>query len=109
MSFDNAQIRQGNRLRAELKSQPATFATDSGVAKVTPDRDMQSRNSTRMAGEMGARAIELMQNPQEAGRTSQWMEMFGQSNQGNEFNQTKQMQASQAANAQVINEAAKGV
>ena len=44
MSFDNAQIRQGNRLRAELKSQTATFATDSGVAKVTSDRDMQSTN-----------------------------------------------------------------
>ena len=58
---------------------------------------------------MGARALELMQNPAEASRTNQWMEMFGQSNQGAEFNQTKQMQAAQIADAQLTNEAAQGV
>ena len=108
MSFDAAQIQQGNRVRAELKSQPATFAMDSGVPKITPGKNLQANGSTRMAGQMGARALELMQDQNEAARTNQWMEMFGQSNQGAEFNQTKQMQASQVADAQLANEAAQG-
>ena len=43
MSFDAAQIQQGNRVRAELKSQPATFATDSGVPKITPGKKLTSQ------------------------------------------------------------------
>ena len=78
MSFDAAQIQQGNRVRAESVS-AATFATDSGVPKL--HREKTTSHGSHAAGQMGARALELMQNPAEASRTNQWMEMFGQSNQ----------------------------
>ena len=109
MDFDTEQIIQGNRIQAELKSQPATFGRDSGVAKIRPGGDLQSKSSPRMAGQKGARALELMQNLEEASRTNEWMEMFGQSNQGAEFNQTKEAQAAKVADAQLANEAAQGV
>ena len=46
---------------------------------------------SRMAGQMGARALEMMQNPEEQFRTQDWMARFGMTNQGMEWNQAKMM------------------
>jgi len=42
-----------------------------------------------MAGQMGHRIMEYMNDPAEQSRTDSWMEMFGLSNQGMQFNQAK--------------------
>ena len=42
-----------------------------------------------MAGGVGARAMQLMSDPQEKARVDGWMASFGLSNQGMEFNQAK--------------------
>lgn len=85
-NYDPKTLQHGNRVRDELKQTPATFATDSGVAKFVPEK------GKRMAGgPIGQRALELMNDPEAAEATKQWMELFAQSNEGMQFNQAKMM------------------
>ena len=44
-----------------------------------------------MAGPVGNRAMQMMNDPNEKARTDNWMASFGLSNQGNEFNQARMM------------------
>jgi TusA-related sulfurtransferase len=44
-----------------------------------------------MAGQEGERLMAMINDPIEAQRTQKWMNMFGLSNQGTEFNQAKMM------------------
>ena len=99
MNISPQTLRNGQQIKKELESNPATFAQDQGVIQVRPTRDLDQTSGTRMAGQMGARALELMGNPQEAQRVDEWMAQFGQSNQGSQFNQAKMQQAMQMAAA----------
>ena len=84
--YDAKTLQHGNRVRDELKQTPATFATDSGVARFVPEK------GRRMAGgPIGQRALQLMSDPAAAQATAQWMQMFGQSNEGLQSNQAKMM------------------
>jgi len=98
-NFDPQAIRQGNLIKAEAKENPATFATDTGVVRIKSSDQLERNNKNRMAGEMGSRALELM-NPEAAAAAEQWMNMFGQSNEGEMFNQAKMRQAMTAQAAQ---------
>lgn len=94
---------QGERYRREKQENPSTFATYNGEANPIDSDSLQQSNS-RKAGQMAPRALELMQDPQAAQVTNEWMEMFGQSNQGAQFNQAKQSMANEAAlNARLSN------
>ena len=85
-NYDPKTLQHGNRVRDELKQTPATFATDSGVARFVPEK------GRRMAGgPIGQRALELMTDPAAAKATGEWMKMFAQSNEGLQFNQAKMM------------------
>jgi hypothetical protein len=42
-----------------------------------------------MAGQVGNRLLEYMNDPDEKVRTEEWMKMFELSNEGKEFNQAK--------------------
>ena len=42
-----------------------------------------------MAGRIGQRALDYMTDPAEQNRTNKWMESFGLSNQGAQFNMAK--------------------
>ena len=85
-NYDPKTLQHGNRVRDELKQTPATFATDSGVARFVPEK------GRRMAGgPIGLRALELMTDPAAAKATGEWMKMFAQSNEGLQFNQAKMM------------------
>ena len=97
MNINSQTILNGTRRKKELESNPATFASDSGVANFEPNRPLDSFSGTRMAGQQGARALAMMNDPAEAMRTDQWMQQFGQSNQGQEFNAAKLQQAQQMA------------
>ena len=70
---------------------PNVFAEMDGAAQVTPSARLDQKTQ-RMAGPMGARALQLMNDPEEQKRTATWMEQFGMSNQGMEFNQARMVQ-----------------
>lgn len=88
MRFTKQDLQNGFRNEQMSKETPNTFSEINGSATVNPDGQMK-KPSGRMAGQEGARAIEMMTNPDEAKRTANWMRMFGMSNQGVQFNQAK--------------------
>ena len=90
MKFDPENIKQGRRNQDESVETPETFATIEGATQPREGTELSKGNS-RMAGEMGARALELMNNPNEIARVQGWMTKFGMTNQGMQWNQAKMM------------------
>ena len=77
-----------NQQKAE--ETPSSFATEAGAVK-TESGGRLDVTSQRMAGQEGARFVQMMLDPAERARTQRWMGAFGMSNQGFEFNQAKMM------------------
>ena len=95
MRFDPQNIKQGRANQAASVETPESFATIEGAAQPREGVELSKGNS-RMAGEMGARALELMNNPAEATRVQGWMARFGLTNQGMQWNQAKMMMSQPA-------------
>ena len=89
MNYSPQDLRQGMNLREQAQETPSSFGTLDGAVDYTEGKQPKSR----MAGKMGARIADLMNNPAEIARTQQWMSQFGMSNQGMEFNQARMMMA----------------
>ena len=89
MSYERESILEGNKIQKRLQETPSSFHAASSLDR--PD------TRTRMAGEKGARALELMSDPQAQEEANSWMKLFGMSNQGMQFNQAKMLQAQLAA------------
>ena len=102
MHFSQESIRQGRANQAASVETPESFATIDGAAQPREGTELSKGNS-RMAGQMGARALELMNNPAEQSRVEGWMSRFGLTNQGMQWNQAKMMM-SQPAQPQEGNE-----
>ena len=81
-------VAQGRINQAKSKEEPNTFGTESGADQVTQMSKLD-KPKQRMAGQMGNRILEYMNDPAEQARTDSWMDMFGLSNQGMQFNQAK--------------------
>lgn len=94
ISYDKASILQGNMLRRENEERPVTFAEVGGAADPQPSANLDV-TSQRMAGPVGSRALELMNNPVSRAATENWQELFSQSNEGGIFNQEKMLQATE--------------
>ena len=77
--------------KSKQEETPNVFAEMDGAARVSPSANLDQK-AQRMAGPVGARALELATNPEEQARTATWMQSFGLSNQGMEFNQARMMQ-----------------
>ena len=88
MHYAKENLQQGLRNKQASAETPDSFATVDG-ATVPRDGTELSKGNSRMAGEMGARALELMNNPNEQNRVQGWMSRFGLTNQGAEWNQAK--------------------
>ena len=88
MNFSKEAIRQGQANQSASVETPETFATIDGATQPREGTEL-SKGHSRMAGEMGARALELMNNPAEATRVQGWMMKFGLTNQGMQWNQAK--------------------
>ena len=88
MEFSKESIQQGRANQDASVETPETFATIEGASQPREGTELSKGNS-RMAGEMGARALELMNNPNEQVRVQNWMSRFGMTNQGMEWNQAK--------------------
>ena len=67
---------------------PNSFAEINGADNINPTNDL-ARSPRRMAGQVGARAAALINDPLEAKRTQSWMQQFGLSNEGANFNVAK--------------------
>ncbi len=93
MEYNPEVVRQGNRAREQAKEHPATFATYNGEADVVPENELVRDNAVRKAGPGGRRALELMTNPVAQKETADWMRLFGQSNEGMQFNNAAMQQA----------------
>ena len=94
LTYDKASILQGNMIRRENEERPVTFAEVNGASDAQPTASLDVTNQ-RMAGPVGARALELMSNPVARASTENWMDEYSQSNEGAAFNQTKTDQAIQ--------------
>ena len=89
MRFAKEALQQGRMNQEASAETPETFATiDSASQARDSGRDLSIQN-TRMAGNVGARALAMMNNKEEIDRTADWMAKFGMSNQGVEWNQAK--------------------
>ena len=88
MNYSASSVAQGRINQAKAEEQPNTFSSENGVPSVTQMGNLD-KPKQRMAGQFGHRALEYMNDPAEQERTNAWMDMFGQSNEGMEFNQAK--------------------
>ena len=88
MEFSKESIQQGRANQDASVETPETFSTIEGASQPRGGTELSKGNS-RMAGEMGARALELMNNPNEQARVENWMQQFGMTNQGMQWNQAK--------------------
>ena len=86
--YSQSTVAQGRINQAKAKEQPNTFGTESGADIVTQMSSLD-KPKQRMAGQFGHRALEYLNDPAEKARTDSWMEQFGLSNEGAEFNQAK--------------------
>ena len=90
MKYSQQDLRQGMILRDEGKETPSSFGLVEGAAQNTAG---DNQPKSRMAGQVGARVRDLMTNPEEVARTQKWMQQFGMSNEGYQFNQARMMMA----------------
>ena len=88
MKFSREAIQQGRMNQEASAETPETFATIDGASQPRPGRELSIGNN-RKAGVLGARALAMMNNPDEIARTQRWMSQFGMSNEGMQFNQAK--------------------
>lgn len=91
MNYSNREtIIQGRQNQLEANETPQSFTVENGVTISEDTGDLAAKSRpNRMAGEMGARALQLMNDPKELARTQGWMQAFSQSNQGAEWNMAK--------------------
>ena len=88
INYSQTGVAQGRINQAKAQDTPNTFGTESGADQVTQMSKLD-KPKQRMAGQMGHRIMEYMNDPAERARTDSWMDMFGLSNQGMAFNQAK--------------------
>lgn len=90
MEFSRESIQQGLKNQEASLETPENFGTIDGADVVRPGGDLDKKN-TRMAGQVGSFALQLMNDPNAKMVNDAWMSKFGLSNQGMEFNQAKMM------------------
>ena len=95
MKYSPESIKQGRLNQMASEETPEQFAVTDGASTPRPARDLAT-NHNRMAGQVGARALAMMNNPEEQMRTQGWMAKFGMSNQGMQWNQAKMMMSQPA-------------
>ena len=86
--YDAASVAQGKQNQNQAIEQPNTFGRESGADKVR-QRTQLDKPQQGMAGMIGNRMLEYLNNPMEMKRTDGWMAMFAESNEGMQFNAAK--------------------
>ena len=78
----------GRMAQARAEETENTFGTINDAPNTTPNNTLDTTDS-RMAGEVGARAMQMMNDPEEFDRTMGWMNLFSQSNDGARWNEAR--------------------
>lgn len=68
-------LQQGRLNQSKASETPNTFAIEDGASVVNPTGQLD-KGDIRKAGVMGNRARQLLNDPQEAQRTQNWMQAF---------------------------------
>ena len=90
LDYSKQTIAQGRDNQQRIQETPNTFGEENGAANYTQTSQLD-KPKQRMAGRVGQRALDYMTDPEEQMRTNKWMENFGLSNEGMQFNQAKMM------------------
>jgi len=90
VNYSPQDFKQGLDLKDQAEENPSNFGILDGATERVANGVV---GKSRMAGATGARAVALMNDPIEKQRTDDWMNMFGLSNQGMEFNQARMIMA----------------
>ena len=87
MKFDTprSSVAQGRLNQQKAQEAPNTFSTQNGVDQIMQSGKLD-KPKQRMAGQMGHRLAEYLNNPIEQQRTDQWRARFDVSVPGMEFN-----------------------
>ena len=85
MEFNREALIQGLKNQRAMEETPETFSTMAGADKT----ETGNLSRSRMAGPVGARALQLMNDPTYKSALDGWMDKFGLSPQGAQFNQAK--------------------
>ena len=88
MNYSPEDIRNGQQIKIQANETPSSFASMDGAAQMGESKTF---GTSRKAGEVGQRALDMMNNPVEIKRTQNWMSQFGMSNEGMQFNQARMM------------------
>ena len=81
--FDQQQITAGRKNQQEADEQPLVFGRMDEAAVSGMNKNLDE-TSNRMAGREGARALQMLANPEEQARTQRWMEMFASTDYGDQ-------------------------
>lgn len=88
MKYSPEDISQGLSLKRQAEETPSNF----GILDSATERPSgENFGKSRMAGNVGERAIQMMNDTNEQKRVSNWMGQFGLTNEGMEFNQARMM------------------
>ena len=88
IEYSQSGVAQGRINQAKSQETPNTFGTESGADQVTQMGNLD-KPKQRMAGQVGHRVLEYLNDPGEKQRTDDWMNLFSLSNEGSMFNQAK--------------------
>ena len=86
--YDPQSVSQGRQNQRRSREQPTTFGKIGGADDTQPKTKLDEP-AQRMAGQMGSRLMDYLNNPVEKQRTDQWSSRFALSNEGAIFNQAK--------------------
>ena len=75
VNYSKDDIFQGRLNQQAAAETPGNFARLDSAPVARPTRELATQN-TRMAGQQGARALALMNNPEERERVKGWMYTF---------------------------------
>jgi hypothetical protein len=92
MNYDSTTLMNGLLNQKKAQETPSSFSTEAGVTTSEDTGRMDVKNQ-RMAGQEGARFVQMMLDPAEQARTKRWMDSYSRSNEGFQFNQAKMMMA----------------
>lgn len=98
-SYEPGNVAQGRQQQQKQIERPATFGTQNNAEQVSQATRLD-KPEQRMAGQMGERILEFMENPAEQERTLGWLSAFRRSLPGMEQEHAKMMMSMEAAAAQ---------
>ena len=105
ISYDKQSLISGQKMRQMNEESPGTMATYNGADMTTgTGGGLAAKNEVRKAGPGGVHAMRLKTDPVAFKETQDWMQQFGETVEGNNFNAVKIERAQNEADSKITNE-----